>query len=135
MGVAREFARRGGLDGEAVPALPEALDQLEKNAELVFLPVAPVSLRRQAPERLNRPQRLAQGSFDFARLRAALNGVQGRFLLSMNDVPATRELFAGFRLRTVRTAYSAANGRGAAGARLANRRELLVSNFPLKAAR
>lgn len=48
---------------------------------------------------------------EFERLAAALRGLQGRFLMSINDVPAVRETFAGFRLRPVKVTYTVARGR------------------------
>ncbi len=51
-----------------------------------------------------------------------LRGIQGRFILSLNDRPEVRELFGKFRIETVNTRYSA-NAR-------ATRRvdELLIGN-------
>lgn len=65
---------------------------------------------------------------DFARLAAALTRAQGRVLLSINDRPETRALFAGFCLTPVATTYTVGGGqsvKGSAG-------ELLVSNFALE---
>ena len=58
---------------------------------------------------------------DFARLAAALSGLQGRFILSINDVPAIRETFAGFDIETVETTYTISNGAAQGG-----RKELLI---------
>ena len=69
------------------------------------------------------------GPEDFRRLRLALDGLKGKFLLSMNDVSATRALFAGFRIRSVRTSYTVANGRVGRAGRDSIRREILVSNY------
>ncbi len=44
---------------------------------------------------------------DFARLADVLHGLDGRFLLSLNDTPAVRACFAGFELEAVTTRYSA----------------------------
>ena len=63
-----------------------------------------------------------QGLFsreDFARLATRLTTLQGRFLLSLNDRPETRALFAGFAIDAVETTYTAARGRRAT--------ELLIS--------
>lgn len=51
------------------------------------------------------------GRAEFERLAAALSGLQGRFLMSINDVPAVRETFAGFRVRPVKVTYTVARGR------------------------
>lgn len=65
------------------------------------------------------------GRNDFARLAAALRGLRGRFLLSLNDTPEVRELFAGFSLRELSTTYTLARGKTKRAA------ELLISNEPL----
>ena len=62
---------------------------------------------------------------DFARLADQLAGLQGRFLLSINDVPEIRELFAAFDLQPVETTYGISRQ---AAAKAAPRAELLISN-------
>lgn len=52
---------------------------------------------------------------DFERLAGALRAIQGRFILSINDRPEVREIFAGFDLVEVSTKYSV-RGRGASTA-------------------
>lgn len=42
---------------------------------------------------------------DFARLRDALAAIKGRFILSINDVPQIREIFAGFDMVGAETSY------------------------------
>lgn len=59
---------------------------------------------------------------DFARLAAALRGLQGRFILSINDLPEVRETFAGFEIEAVETTYTIAKGGAQTG-----RRELIVT--------
>ena len=44
---------------------------------------------------------------DFARLAKVLRGLKGRFILSLNDRPEVRSLFAGFEIEEVTTRYSA----------------------------
>ena len=44
---------------------------------------------------------------DFVRMAELLAGLEGRFILSLNDRPEVRELFGGFELEEVRTTYSA----------------------------
>lgn len=51
------------------------------------------------------------GRGDFERLAEVLGGLKGRFLLSINDVPAVRQIFAGFEFEEVETTYTVA-GRG-----------------------
>jgi DNA adenine methylase len=42
---------------------------------------------------------------DFERLRGLLGGLQGRFILSLNDRPEVREMFAGFAMEEVALSY------------------------------
>lgn len=53
---------------------------------------------------------------DFAKLAEALAVTPGRFLLSINDVPEIRQIFAGFDLAAVKTTYTIAGGSDANGA-------------------
>lgn len=62
---------------------------------------------------------------DFARMAALLAGIQGRFIMSINDVPQIRELFAAFRLTEVTTSYTIGRANDLTG----DRAELLISNF------
>lgn len=64
---------------------------------------------------------------DFARMAAQLAKLQGRFILSINDVPEIRAIFAAFHLEEVTTTYGIATRSGEA----TNRPELLISNWPL----
>lgn len=43
---------------------------------------------------------------DFRMLADVLKGIQGRFILSLNDTPEVREIFGDFRLETIDTLYS-----------------------------
>ena len=68
---------------------------------------------------------------DFARMADVLGALKGRFILSINDVPEIRAIFARFHLTPVTTSYTISrSGNDAAGARA----ELLVSNFDLDGA-
>ena len=51
------------------------------------------------------------GRDDFAKLAEQLRRIKGRFVLSLNDRPEVRKLFAGFRLEAVKTTYQI-TGRG-----------------------
>lgn len=64
---------------------------------------------------------------DFERIAAQVANLRGRFLMSINDVPEIRAIFAGFELREIQTTYTVAKSRTARGARS----ELLISNFEL----
>jgi DNA adenine methylase len=70
------------------------------------------------------------GDQDYVDLRKTLDGLQGRFLLSLNDVPDVRSIFKGFAFRRVTTTYSAANARVGLNGRGALRSELLIHNMP-----
>ena len=61
---------------------------------------------------------------DFARLAALLRGIEGRFILSLNDVPEVRALFSGFDIEAVETTYTVA-ARGKSRGKAA---ELIISN-------
>jgi DNA adenine methylase len=60
---------------------------------------------------------------DFRRLAERLRKISGKFILSLNDVPEVRELFAGFRIEAVKLHYTSQK---AAGRRY---QELLIANF------
>ena len=47
---------------------------------------------------------------DFQRLADQLAGIEGRFLLSINDVPEIREIFAAFDMEAVELKYGVAKG-------------------------
>jgi len=60
---------------------------------------------------------------DFARIAEQLSKIKGPFIMSINDVPEIREIFAGFEIAEVETSYSVAAKAGTA----TGRRELIVS--------
>jgi len=62
------------------------------------------------------------GRDDFAQLAEQLAGIKGRFLLSINDRPEVREIFARFRHIEVTTTYQVGDTPRPA-------RELILSNF------
>src|SRR5690606_8411986 len=59
---------------------------------------------------------------DFTKLAGMLAKIQGKFVLSINDVPEIRAMFAGFEMRAVDLSYTV-SGRGATDAR-----ELIIGN-------
>lgn len=63
---------------------------------------------------------------DFTALAEQLGQIQGRFILSLNDVPEIRQIFSDFEIRTVQCTYSVAT----TGRTKAN--ELLIANFEMK---
>ena len=60
---------------------------------------------------------------DFARIAEQLRRLKGQFLLSLNDTPEVRNLFAGFAIEEVEITYTIAGGRNAVGVR-----ELIIGN-------
>ena len=57
----------------------------------------------------------------FEEMAALMRALKGRFILSLNDVPEVREIFAGFQIEQVMTTYTIA-AKGAQG----ERRELVI---------
>ncbi len=43
-------------------------------------------------------------------MSAQLTGIQGKYIMSINDVSEIRQLFKAFRIETVQTSYTAAGG-------------------------
>ena len=43
---------------------------------------------------------------DFTKLRDVVGGIQGRFIMSINDTPEIRKLFQGYPIEEVRTSYT-----------------------------
>lgn len=60
---------------------------------------------------------------EFEEMAARLGGLQGRFILSLNDRPEVREIFAGFALEAVDTTYTISGG-----AKATKAGELIISN-------
>lgn len=67
---------------------------------------------------------------DFAAMAAQLAGIKGKFLLSINDTPEIREIFAGFQQLPVRTTYSIS---AKATGKAKEVGELIIANVPLAA--
>lgn len=65
---------------------------------------------------------------DLLRLASQLAGIQGKFLLSLNDHPRVREIFQAFTFRRVTLGYTVANGARANHDRDRRRGELLIHN-------
>jgi len=61
---------------------------------------------------------------DFEKLRDVLANVSGKFILSLNDVGAIRDMFNRFHIETVDTSYTAGGGN-----RKKRVQELLIMNF------
>jgi DNA adenine methylase len=69
------------------------------------------------------------GREDFDRLAGLLAGIKGRFLMSLNDHPAVRQVFGRFAIQRVETTYSIAGGAKAGRGKVA---ELLIANVPFR---
>lgn len=69
------------------------------------------------------------GRGDFEVLAAQLAGIEGKFLMSINDRPAVREVFASFEMTEVSTRYQIGGGTGRERVG-----ELLIANFDIGAA-
>lgn len=65
---------------------------------------------------------------DFQRLAELLGRVRGRFILSLNDVPEIREVFAGFNIESVQTRYTISAKRSTPVG------EVLITNFKARGA-
>jgi len=59
---------------------------------------------------------------DFDRLAELLGRIEGRFILSINDTPEIRDIFAAFSMHGAETTYSVSGGATPA-------KELIISNF------
>lgn len=70
---------------------------------------------------------------DFAALADRLAGIQGRFVLSLNDHPEVREIFQAFTFFDVNLAYTVSGGEGTAAAEvvIVDRKEPGITNAPL----
>lgn len=66
---------------------------------------------------------------DLQCLAGMLDGLKGKFILSLRDKPSVRETFSNFKFEAVKTRYSvSAKGRDEVG-------DVLISNFKLQTKR
>jgi DNA adenine methylase len=115
--------------------LPETIEQAHKRLARVQIESLPYE---QILKRYDRPatlfyldppyygRKLYNYNFepeDFAALAVHLSKLQGKFLLSLNDVPEVRALFSGFTIRDIDLHYTAQQG---AGRRY---KELIITNY------
>jgi DNA adenine methylase len=68
------------------------------------------------------------GRADFGAIAAQLRTIKGKFLVSINDTPEVREIFAGFNMLEVETRYSSGLS-SPDRAKLVS--ELIISNYPV----
>ncbi|WP_457647358.1 DNA adenine methylase [Profundibacter sp.] len=64
---------------------------------------------------------------DFTRLADVLDGIKGRFIMSLNDVEGVRETFGTFYVQAIKTTYTIAPNSDARG----ERGEVLIANYDL----
>lgn len=65
---------------------------------------------------------------DFVRLRSTLDGIKGRFVLSLNDCAEVRKIFDGYQFKSVSLTYSVGNGRLKSDTRSKQRGEVIIHN-------
>ena len=98
-------------------------------AELVSRYDTPDTLFYLDPPYLGGEDDYGKGIFDraqYARMAEALAAIKGGFILSINDTPETRAIFAAFILEPVRLTYSISAGGGTPAG------ELIITNRDLK---
>ncbi|MBR0653309.1 DNA adenine methylase [Roseomonas terrae] len=122
------------FDVNRVGAILEEVHSRLAGVVIECLPYAELLRRYDRPETLfylDPPYWGSEGDYgpgmfsraDFEQLAEQLRGLQGRFLLSINDHPEIRRLFAWASIETVETTYSIAGGMRANGGKAA---ELLI---------
>ena len=117
--------------------LPELIENAHKRLERVQLECAPYE---EVLARFDRPTTLFYldppywerklyhynfGEADFEKLAERLRKIRGKFVLSLNDLPAVRALFDGFHVQAVELHYTSQK---AAGRRY---KEVMITNFRL----
>ena len=118
-----------------LPKLIESAHQRLEKVQIESLPFQEVLKRYDRPNSffyLDPPywgRKLYRLNFeerDFIQLEEILQSINGKFILSLNDVPEVRKMFRNYNLREIRFHYSAQKQKGK------QYRELLIANFPLK---
>lgn len=129
-GVARTTAARFDLT-KLVPMLEDAHERLcgvdiERlhYADLIATYDTPGTLFYLDPPYFGTEDYYGKGLFsaaDFERLSGLLEGIEGRFIMSINDTPEIREMFAGFAIEPVQLNYRLSG-------KVTPARELIISN-------
>ncbi|MFN3858434.1 MAG: DNA adenine methylase [Caulobacter sp.] len=125
--------RPGRFDMSKVATLLEELRERLSGVIVERLPFQAFMARYDSPETLfflDPPYWGSEGDYgrelfskaDFGVLVEALKALRGAFILTINDVPATRELFADFEVEAVSTHYSVQGGMAKAGELIVSRR-------------
>jgi DNA adenine methylase len=104
------------LQGVQIECLPyeEILERYDRPTTLFYL---------DPPYYARKLYRFNFAEHDFQVLSERLRKLEGRFILSLNDVPEVRKMFSPFHIKRVKLAYSTPSG--------SNRRygEVIISNF------
>lgn len=117
---------------ERIPQLLEQTHQRLEKVQIECLPYQEILKRCDRPETffyLDPPywnKKLYKFNFterDFVEMRDILSRLEGKFILSLNDVPEVRKLFSQFHIKSVSLSYTA---RPLPGRKYA---ELLIMNF------
>jgi site-specific DNA-adenine methylase len=101
-----QMSKRSGKTRSSAGVITECLDF----AEFIRRYDRPTTLFYLDPPNWGCETYYGRGLFaraDFERLARQLKTIRGRFLMSLNDVPAVRATFAGFRFERVATTYRA----------------------------
>lgn len=135
-GVAPEHAGRFSLS-RLEPILEAAHERLEAVvfecldwADLIARYDTPQTLFYLDPPYFGGENDYGKGLFDrgqFARMAAILASIRGAFILSINDVPEIRDIFAGFKIEPVKVMYSINVGG------VTDAAELIVTNREVRA--
>jgi DNA adenine methylase len=126
------IARPPNLNPGSLPQLFENVHQRLEKVQIESLPYEEILRRYDRPQTLfyldppywdRKLYRFNFSEGDFSKLEERLQKVRGKFILSLNDAPAVRQLFRRFSFREIRFSYSAQ--------RIAGKRypELLITNF------
>jgi DNA adenine methylase len=126
------IARPPNLNPGSLPQLIEKTHKRLEKVQIECLPYEEILRRYDRPTTLfylDPPywgRKLYRFNFtdaDFVKLAERLSKIQGKFLLSLNDVPEVRKVFVQYSIRTIELPYTA---QMTAGKRY---REVLITNF------
>lgn len=128
-----DAANSGGFDVTKLQPILEQLHERLSGVTIERLPWSEFVRRYDRPDMLfylDPPYHGSEGDYgadmfgreEFAQMADQLRGIEGQFLMSINDVPEIREAFAGFPIATVELQYTVGNGPPVAA------RELIITN-------
>ena len=119
---------------ERIPEILEKTHQRLQRVQIESLPYEQVLEKYDRPTTLfyvdppyfgRRLYRHNLGDAEFETLAGRLTALQGKFILSLNDVREVRSIFASFHIRSTKIIYTAKS-------QPASHPEVLISNFELK---